>query len=541
MFDGAGHLDLDQAGGIRQQVTPARVPVVREARVETPEGTLPERITAWMSRQKVTQGRHAGETFTVLPWQEQAVEALYGRREHLVCALSAGRGIGKSTFLALLGCCCLVGPLAQPRGEVVVVASSLDQAKIVFRHAKAFLRPQLEGSRRASWRSTDGMNVGVITNTETGVVFKAISSDPRRAHGLAPQLAILDEPAQWPDGTSDAMLAAIRTSLGKQPGSRMFCIGTRPASGEGHWFEAMLQGGADWSLTYCADENDPIDDPATWRKAAPSLDHFPDLEAAIAGEAKLALRDPAQHQAFLSLRLNLGVRDVEASVLIPGPEWQHAEADEPAEGPLLWGLDLASTAFCGLAAYWPETGRLDGLLGCCSNPGLHERGQAAGVGSLYITAHERGELILAGERLADIRQLIDAGLERFGEPVAIVCDRYRIGELEEHLDGLFGQRRPWLWPRGTGYIDMGADVRAFRELFYAGDIKPATRIVLRDAMRNARLITDPSGNHKLARTGADRRRKAPDDLAAAMILAAGVAYREPKNRRPSQRAQPQAA
>ena len=55
-------------------------------------------------------------------------------------ALSVSRGNGKSTLTAALACAALDGPLVIPRGEVVVVASSFEQAKIVFSHTPSFLR-----------------------------------------------------------------------------------------------------------------------------------------------------------------------------------------------------------------------------------------------------------------------------------------------------------------------------------------------------------------------------------------------------------------
>ena len=56
---------------------------------------------------------------------------------------------------------------------------------------------------------------------------------------------LADEPAQWEPAKSEAMLAALKTGLGKIPGSRLVALGTRPADSL-HWFAKMLQpGGAD--------------------------------------------------------------------------------------------------------------------------------------------------------------------------------------------------------------------------------------------------------------------------------------------------------
>ena len=76
------------------------------------------------------------------------------------------------------------------------------------------------------------------------------------------------------------MLAALRTSLGKQPGARLIALGTRPASSE-HWFAKMLGGVADYSQCHAAAEDDPPFQRRTWARANPSMAHLPDLEAAI--------------------------------------------------------------------------------------------------------------------------------------------------------------------------------------------------------------------------------------------------------------------
>ena len=44
---------------------------------------------------------------------------------------------------------------------------------------------------------------------------------------------------------------ALKTGLGKIPGSRLIALGTRPADAS-HWFEAMLFGGADFAKVYAA-------------------------------------------------------------------------------------------------------------------------------------------------------------------------------------------------------------------------------------------------------------------------------------------------
>ena len=142
-----------------------------------------------------------------------------------------GRGNGKSALLAAVACATVDGPLVQRRAETVCVASSFGQSRVIFEHVLAFLRPVIERDgtgKKDRWRIQDSVNTATIEDRRTGARVRCIASDPRRAHGLAPALVLADEPSQWEPSKAEAMLAALRTGLGKIPGSRLVALGTRP-------------------------------------------------------------------------------------------------------------------------------------------------------------------------------------------------------------------------------------------------------------------------------------------------------------------------
>ena len=218
----------------------------------------------------VSQGRHAGEPLTVLSWQRKFVAGAFapGRT---TAALSVARGNGKTVLVAGIAAAALDGPLAVPRGETVIVASSFAQACIAFDHFCHFMGDALRDRRRYRFWQTG--QLAKVEDKKTGATVRALGSDPKRAHGLAPSLLLLDEPAQWPNHTGDRMLAALRTSMGKQPGARLIALGTRPASSE-HWFSKMLGGVSDYAQCHAAGENDPPFQRRTWAKANPELVAF---------------------------------------------------------------------------------------------------------------------------------------------------------------------------------------------------------------------------------------------------------------------------
>ena len=181
----------------------------------------------------VSQGRRAGEPLTVLPWQRRFVGGAFAPGVQSA-GLSVARGNGKSTLLAGVACAALDGPLAVPRGEVLIVAASYQQGRVCFDHILAFMADKL--ADKSQWRVQDTMQVASITHRQTGASVRVLGSDPRRAHGLAPVLVLCDEPAQWPESTGERMVAALRTAAGKQPSCRFVALGTRPAEPT-HWFE----------------------------------------------------------------------------------------------------------------------------------------------------------------------------------------------------------------------------------------------------------------------------------------------------------------
>ncbi|MDE0510024.1 MAG: terminase large subunit [Gammaproteobacteria bacterium] len=485
------------------------------------------RLKEYISTLPITQGRNAGERFFVMPWQARFLRGI--EREGVrTAALSLGRAGGKSTLTSAIACAGLVGPLAVPRAETVVCASSFAQGKIIFDHVLAFLRDIIEVDRRR-WRIQDSANVASITDQTTGCKVRCIGSDPKRAHGLAPALVLLDEPAQWPDTTGERMLAALRTGLGKQPWSLLIALGTRPDSPE-HWFEKMLAGGADYSQCHAANEDDPPFQRRTWLKANPGMRYMPDLEEAIRAEALEAKRDPVMLSSFRALRLNLGTSDVRRQYLLMPNTWKQIEGNAAKTGPTVWGIDLGgSAAMSAITCHWTETGRLESLAAFPSDPDLRDRGLHDGVDRLYLDCANAGELITTGGRAVAVKPLVEAALSRFGLPDAILADRWREDELFDALQALGIHVR--IIPRGMGFKDGGEDVRLFRHGCLGGNVTPVKSLLMRSAMGEAMTISDPAGNEKLAKNaGGGRRMRARDDAAAAAILA--VAEGERRRSRP---------
>ena len=488
--------------------------------------TLPNDLIAYLGGLTLAGGDRDGEAFTVLPWERKFVRGAFGQPGH--AALSVARGNGKSALVAGIAAAVVdpSGPLHGTRRECVAVASSFDQSRIIFEDVLSFLRARYGLENRKLWRLQDSANRAIVEYRATGARVRTIGSDPAKAHGLRPALALIDEPAQHDAAKTDRMLAAIRTGLGKVPGSKMIALGTAPA-GEDHWFAKMLAGsGVGYAQSHAARDTDPPFAVRTMRKANPSMDHLPSLAAELRAEAADAKLDDALLPGFRALRLNMGVSDIAVQVLIGVDTWKRITGDAPRDGRPVWGLDLGqSEAMAACSAFWPASGRLESVATFPTVPTLGERGLQDGVGSLYQRMAERGELLATGGEACDIAALLREAWERFGAPAAIAADRWRADELRDILTRIGLPRVPF-HERGQGFMDGGQDVRDFRRACVEGKVRPAPSLLLSSAMAEARTVGDPAGNWKLAKSAqGGRRRKAKDDAAAAAILAVAIGAR----------------
>ena len=204
----------------------------------------PVNLVEYAESLTVTQGEHAGDRLTVLPWQREFLQDVE-RSAGGELGLSVAAGAGKTTLLATVAAAGVDGPLVAPRAAVILVAASFAQACIGFDHCHAFLQPTIDADPDR-WRVLRSEQAALIEDRETGAVLRAREANARTLHGSAPSLVIADEPAQWAPTQRDALYSAVRSRLGKVPGARLVAIGTRPDDAA-HWFARLLGRGGSLS------------------------------------------------------------------------------------------------------------------------------------------------------------------------------------------------------------------------------------------------------------------------------------------------------
>ena len=158
-------------------------------------------------------------------------------------AISLPRGNGKSWLAGHLAARILDpdDALFVSGTESVLCATSIEQARIVFRFARAGLEP------RGGYRFLDSHTRIGITHRGTNTRLRVIGSNGRTAMGLVGcPWAICDEPGAWETNGGTLLHDAIETAKGK-PGSplRALYLGTLAPAVDGWWHD-MVDTGTGW-------------------------------------------------------------------------------------------------------------------------------------------------------------------------------------------------------------------------------------------------------------------------------------------------------
>ena len=510
-------------------------------------GKLMERVLASMRKRIVSEGRYIDKKFKVLRWQEDVTWSVL---TNSIIGVTMGRGNGKTTFFAVLACEYIEGELTQKRGYIQFVASSLDQARVMFEHVKHFIGEQrietelirkpgreedpedTKLNMRRRWRLIDNTHQCRITDHRTETMMIGIGSDAKRAHGRAPLLVLADEPAQWAGEDGNRKLYnALSTGLGKQVNSRMCVLGTL-SENYAHWFNSEIVDGSDEDTgtavhVYRCEDDDDVLNEDNWHKANPSLRHMPDLLKEIRRDAKQAEKGGDSLGSFRALRCNMGTPEVSGIERIVRVEDWNAVARKDVvpgrKGPVAIGLDLGGgTSMTGIAFYWPETGWLEVYAGLPAIPSLKDRGVDDGVGSRYQKMENEGTLrIYPGVGMNNIAFLRDhLAMVKDYEVLNLVSDAFKIKDVKQAVLNIEREWKADFRRVGRG-LDGSYDIRAFQADVNDAHMYTRDTLLLRSAILESKIHRDDNNNPGLMR----RRRNGRNDALQAAVLAVGCGRR----------------
>ena len=410
-------------------------------------------------------------------------------------------------------------PLFQAGAEYLLCAGSLDQARNVFRPMRAELEPS------GDYRWIDGVSRVGATHKATNTKMRVLSSNGKTAFGIVgTPIIICDEPGSWEVVGGGLMYDAITTAMGKPDSSlRVIYIGTlAPLGTPGHWWYDMVEAGSHASTYVQALKGDPEtwDSWHTIRKANPLKAKYADSRAVLLEERDAARADSRLKARFLSYRLNQPTQD-EAQLLLTVDDWKLATERPvgiPSGRPLV-GIDLGGgRAWSAAVAVW-ESGRVEALAVAPGIPDLSAQETRDNVPSgVYQKLYDSGALrVSEGLRVQSVSDVWTAVCDRWGLPVRVICDRFRLKELEDVIRGSCHVE-----PRVTQWSTSAEDIRAVRRITRDGplSIEDVSRDLLLVSLSGAMVQNDQAGNVRLVKKGFDN--KARDDVAAALTLVAGA-------------------
>ena len=447
-----------------------------------------------------------------------------------IAVLSTPRGNGKSFLAAHLITRAMTpgDALFQAGKEIVQCAGSIDQARAVF----GFVRATLEAGYPGEYRYIDSVTRLGITHKESNTKLRIISSNGKTAMGLVGvSLAIADEPGSWEISGGLLLWDALTGALGK-PGSplKIVIIGTLApaATSAGHWYWDLVHDGTKGS-TYVKAIQGQLEGWDTWatiRKANPLTAVSADFRAQLLEERDGARLDTRLQARFLSYRLNVPSADT-SEVLLTVDDWKAVErrAVPEAEGRPVVGVDLAAgRAWSAAVAIFPS-GRTEAIAVAPGVPTLEAQEKRDRIEpGTYQKLFDMGQLAIAeGLQVQPPGQLWASIRARWGRPRIIICDRFRLPELQDAVKN--GAK---IEPRVTRWSEAAYDIRALRRQAKDGNLSVDrdSRLLLTTSLRRAMVINDDAGSTRLAKRGTHN--TARDDVAAALVLAAGAVERLPK-------------
>lgn len=481
-----------------------------------------ERVLAFLRTLPIVSGLRAGERMELLTFQEQFVRGVYGdvddlgRRRVRLAALSVARGNGKSAMLAGLSLAHLLGPMSEPYGECYAAALDREQAGVLYRMTRAYIEAVPWMAARVNIRDWHKE----IVDEDKESVWRALTSDARKAHGLAPSFWVADEVAQW---KSRELWDNLATGMGKRAQALGVTISTQPAD-DLHFFSEMLDAPPDpafYVQLHAAPKDCRLDDRAAWLAANPALGVFLNEEQ-FADAAGRAMRSRSFESSFRLLNLNQRISA--ETRFIDQADWDaNGDPFDPIElegEPCYGGLDLSSTRDLTAFSLWfPESGRLLTWHWIPSET-IEERVERDRVpydrwaddGWMERTPGRATDRAAIVRRLADVRQSYDVR--------GIAFDRWRFEDLAKLLSDE-GIELP-LVEFVAGFKTYGAACDAFERAVLAGRMQHNGNPVMRWQAGNVVVLNDHTGNRKPAK---DKSFDRIDGIVTA-IMACGLASRD---------------
>lgn len=471
-------------------------------------------------------GDRAGHPFELQPWQQAIVANIHGwhdghgGRRYREAFIYLPRKNGKTAMSAGL---LLLEMFMRPThgGQYYSAASDREQAALIYKDASAMLLANPEISEISKLVPSSKVIERV---DETSGMYKALSSDAGRKHGLRPCFAIIDELHAHKNANLVEALTTGTAVKGLQP--LIIYITTADYIRESvcnskYKYACAVRDGAVCDarllpVIYEAKTDEKWDDPAVWRRVNPNYGISVDEEylARLAEKAKV---DPVEEISFK--RLHLCMQTAHANRLIQMPLWDACFEEFDPESllgqPCFGGLDIATEKdLSAFVLYFPDSGRVLSWFWCPEH-NLDVRQAMQGIpyrtwadhGHIEATDGDFISQEVIGDKILSLAALYDIQL--------IAFDRTQAAGIYERLS-TFGLK---MMKHGQQMAHMASPTKKLLEVIGDQSLKHNGNPVMNWNAMNVVGVTD---SYKRTRPDRDKSLEKIDGIVA-LIMALGAA------------------
>jgi phage terminase large subunit-like protein len=455
-----------------------------------------QKIVAFANALPVTKGLLHGEQMRLLDHQVEFLRMIYAADPMPKLAIqSLPRGNGKTGLLAALALCHLLGPESEPRGEIYSVATTRDQAGILFNEMAAIATSVPAISVRVAI-SLQRKRIEVLEVEGTGSIYESLAAEHSRGLGLAPTLWVYDELAAARDRR---LLDALMTASGKRKNSLGIIISTQ-AENDDHPLSVLIDEALSGRApnTVCQLMSAPVNsdpfDIKTIRACNPAAGIYLN-ESDLIAASEMAKRSYAFEPAYRNLRLNQRVRTDADARLVDAATWNRGTI--PVNEQVLTGkdctagLDLAAkhdlTAF--VASFQHPDGSHDVVCRFWTPEGQLE-GRRPAERDLFEQWIRQGHLIAVPGEVIDPEWVV--------RELALLASRFRIQEIRYDKYGIAdlklamtkaGVTLP-LVEHQQGFVSMGPALSYLGDKLRAGQVRHGGHPGLTHCIGNAVVVAD---------------------------------------------------
>ncbi len=463
-----------------------------------------------------TMGAFADKPFDPLPWQKFILWNLYGwhrddgTRRFNYAYLAVGRKNGKTTLLAGMALAGLVMDM-EHAAEIYFAATKREQAKIGFNETFRMATAKTPLKKYLDARKHD------ILFPKINARLTYLSSDKSTMDGMNPHLAICDE---YHAHATDEVSNVLRSGMQSRRNPMHITITTAGFSigGPCHQMQKsvkqILDGvktdDAQFGIIYELDDGDEWTDEKNWPKANPSMGETVSIKLLQNQFQQARNMGGSRITEFKTKHLNLWVQA--SKTWIDDKYLMECVHDSPIDlrnRECFWGLDLASvsdmTALIGIFPIGDEIhvrGHYfmpsDAINRALQNDSGHIYGEFQELENMHITDGNVTDYasirrILSGVYVTPHGHEIDNSsiMHRYNVK-NVAFDRYNSTQIAIDLtdDGV-----PVV-PYGQGFVSMSPPAKMLEILIRTKQLRFDGDPVLRWALQNVELRTDPAGNIK---------------------------------------------